>query len=382
MSRHLYFLCSAALALLVSILSWSRTGSPYRSITFQSLHYFSRPHIGLQLTPLTSSPAAWRGIDLAMQPSIWRAELDADDVRALLVAMRHWHAVNRSIETLTVADFPLGEQLSAKIAAWREQLTERGRGFQVVRGVPLDDWTLDEAHAFFWALGLHLGITGAQDNSGELLANVRDTGADPKTERQYKTKAFIDFHCDAADVVGLLAIRTAESGGTSRLVSSVSVFNELATTAEGAQHLRRLFAPIALDTRGSGGTNFVHIPPLRFDGEHVRTFYHAEYFRSAYRHPKAGTIPDDVRAALDAYDAVTMKNELVLDMELLRGDVQLVSNHFILHSRSAYDDHPELDRRRHLLRLWLSLDGQAAFRPLKELDRLRMLIALVTAKLT
>ena len=191
---------------------------------------------------------------------------------------------------------------------------------------------------FFWALGRHLGVTGAQDNSGELLGHVRDTGADPRTERQYKTNANIVLHCDAADVVGLLAVRTARVGGVSRLVSSVTVFNEMVRTPSGPAHLARLFQDVPLDTRGSGGINCLHLPPLRFDGAVLRTFWHQEYFRTVARHAGCGPLDPVLVAALDAYDQVADRPDLALNMELQRGDVQLVSNHFVLHARTGFED--------------------------------------------
>jgi hypothetical protein len=47
-------------------------------------------------------------------------------------------------------------------------------------------------------------------------------------------------------------------------------------------------------------------------------------------------------------------------MEFQPGDMQFVCNHWVLHSRTKYEDWPELERRRHLLRLWLGCpDGPA-----------------------
>ncbi len=192
----------------------SLSRAPYRSVTSQSLHYFSRPHAGVHLEPLTGA-GVWNA---SLPESAWMALLTTDDQAALQAAMAHWHAANKSsLAELTPADFPLGTALAGKVERWREQVSEHGTGLQVVRGVPLDSWTEAEAEVFFWALGAHLGTPGAQDNSGELLAHVRDIGADPRLERQYKTNAFIGFHCDAADVVGLLALRTGESWFCCRL---------------------------------------------------------------------------------------------------------------------------------------------------------------------
>jgi TfdA family taurine catabolism dioxygenase TauD len=44
-------------------------------------------------------------------------------------------------------------------------------------------------------------------------------------------------------------------------------------------------------------------------------------------------------------------------MELQPGDIQLVHNHTILHDRTAFEDFPEPERKRHLLRLWLAPKG-------------------------
>ena len=67
--------------------------------------------------------------------------------------------------------------------------------------------------------------TSSQNRKGELLGHVRDTGADraDRYVRQYLTTQNIPFHCDAADMVGLLCLEKAKSGGLSRIASSVSV---------------------------------------------------------------------------------------------------------------------------------------------------------------
>ena len=41
-------------------------------------------------------------------------------------------------------------------------------------------------------------------------------------------------------------------------------------------------------------------------------------------------------------------------MEFLPGDMQVVHNHTLLHDRTAFEDWPETERQRHLLRLWLA----------------------------
>lgn len=248
--------------------------------------------------------------------------------------------------------------------------------------MPLDSWTEAEAEVFFWALGQYLGVPGAQDNDGALLGHVRDQRADPRTSRQYKTNSSLALHCDAADVVGLLCLHPSRTGGVSRLVSSVTVYNELLQTAEGQAHAARLFRPVALDTRDSGKIDYLRLPPLRYADGVLRTFWHAEYLRSSARHARHGPLDAATAAALDAYDAITQRPELQLDMALERGDIQLLSNHFVLHARTAYTDEPGQPQR-HLLRLWLTAEDTPGLRlwALRLLDGLGVARAFLAAKL-
>ena len=133
----------------------------------------------------------------------------------------------RRASTLTRADVAF-DALAPAIAAWREALA-RGRGFVLVRGLPVERMIVDDAVAAYWALGLHLGSPVSQNFQGELLTDIRDTGADPNdpSTRLYKTRAEQDFHTDGADIIGLLCLRGAKRGGESRIVSSVTVVNEV-----------------------------------------------------------------------------------------------------------------------------------------------------------
>ena len=222
----------------------------------------------------------------------------------------------------------------------------------VIRGVPVDRWARKDTETFFWCLGLHLGIPGAQNPRGDLLGHVTDEGAVVGEVRQYRTSEAIGFHCDTADVVGLLCLRPAKRGGHSRIASSVTVYNTLLQRHPDLVDV--LYEPFELDTRGDGGLDRLPVVPCRHAGGRLRTFFHGPYFRSAPQQPGARALTNRQRAALDAYEEALESPGLALSMELEPGDIQLVNNHYLVHSRSGYEDDP--DRRRHLLRLWLSLD--------------------------
>jgi len=349
----------------------------YKSLTAQTLHYFSRPHEAVRRTPI-GGPAAWRGSELAASAE-WRYRLSGDDVAELDRALSAAKATGRPLNALRAADLPL-PGLSAKIAAWRREVAD-GRGFVLVQGFPVDRWGPEDAAIVFYGFGLHLGVPGAQNSEGDLLGHVRDTGADPRTVRGYRTASNIAYHCDAADLVGLMCLQTARRGGLSRIVSSISVYNAL--LAEHPELVERLYQPFLLDTHGEGGVDYIPMPACRHAGDRLRTFWQADYFRSAHDYVRAPLFEPAERAVLDAYDAIANRPELYLDMELARGDVQLLSNHTILHARTAYEDHDDPARKRHLLRLWVSLDAPRGLRD--RLGRARslapILVDLVRARL-
>lgn len=334
----------------------------YKSLRAQTLHYFARPHEGLPAGPI-ASPAAWRGAELRRR-SDWQYPLSAAEIEECRAAVRQAEAGGRSLRRLRRQDFPL-PRMEARIADWRREI-RRGRGFVLIRGVPVNDWTEAQCELFYWGFGHHLGLPGAQNPQGDLLGHVRDQrgGGDV---RYYRTNKALAPHCDTADVVGLLCLRTAQSGGLSRIASSVAVYNEL--LRRKPQLVPRLFEPMWFDTKGEGGIPAYPIAPCRYAAGELRTFWQSDYYRTVQNVPQVPRLTPAEHELLDTYDAIADDPEFRLDMDLQPGDIQLISNHTILHSRTGFEDWPEPERRRHLLRLWLTLPEK---RPLK-LEALRAL---------
>ncbi|MEO8602336.1 MAG: TauD/TfdA family dioxygenase [bacterium] len=320
----------------------------------QAMHYFNRPHESVRRAPLTT-PAAWRGADVRDRDD-WIEPLDAAAIAELDAALAALRARGVSLDAMTRADFPL-PTLAGRCAAWRETL-QRGRGFVLLRGLPVERWGDDGSSLVYWGLGQHLGRPGAQNPAGELLGHVVDTGEDAANPfvRRYRTAGDIAYHCDLADAVGLLGLRGARRGGASRIVSSVSVYNAL--LARRPDLVDRLYEPFLLDNRDEQKGDhppYVPVSPCRHAGGELRTFYHSEYFRSVERHAAAPRFTAAERELLDLYEAIAADPDLYLDMDLRPGDLQLISNHTVLHARTAYEDAPDAIHKRHLLRLWLSL---------------------------
>lgn len=325
----------------------------HRSFGAQALHYFGRPHDSVPDGPV-GGPAAWRGADLARGDD-WIVRLSAADLAEIESAASA--CADLPLERIDRRNFPL-PTLAPRIGEWAAELGS-GRGFLLLKGLPVERWGEERSSLAFWGLGCHLGVPGGQNPQEELLGHVRDYGEDGDNPyvRKYRTAADIAFHCDLADVVGLLCLRPAWSGGASRIVSSVSVHDEILRRRPDL--VRRLYEPFLLDTRDEARNEtmpWVPVQPCCFSGGRLRTFWHSDYFRSVERHAAAPRFTPAERELLDLYEEVAQSPELRLDMDLEAGDMQWISNHTVVHARTAYEDGPETGRRRHLRRLWLSLE--------------------------
>lgn len=322
----------------------------YRSLRRQTLHYWARPHTQIPRAPI-NSPAAWKGEDLRQRDN-WQFHLSADDISELHSAVAYAQACPRTLENITTTDFPL-PGLASRIREWRREVGQ-GRGFILIRGVPVSEWSERESEIFFWGLGLHFGVPGAQNPEGDLLGHVRDQRlGESEDVRYYRTNKELAVHCDTADVVGLLCLKPAKSGGLSRIASSVAVYNEL---LKRKPHLvDRLFEPLYFDTKGEGGVPAFPVAPCRYANGELRSFWQSDYYRSAPQFKHVPDLSDDEHDLLDTYDSIANSEEFYLDMDLQPGDVQLLSNHTQLHARTGFEDWPQAQDRRHLLRLWMSL---------------------------
>lgn len=322
----------------------------FRRFADQAGHYFTRPHSHLPDAPVVH-PGCWRGKELAARPADWLFEPDAQKLDELCAAAKRLVASGAQLNQTGRANVHL-PSWKPEVENWRRTLSQ-GCGVVVLRGIPVGELSSAEAEMVFWLLGQLLGEPGGQNPDQELLGHVTDYHEEDGNPlvRRYRTTGNIDFHCDAADVVGLLCLRPSARGGLSRIASSVQIFNDL--LAESSELAAQLFEPHALDSRGeqkSGAAPFRMLQPAAYDGQTLRTFYHSEYFRSATRH--ADVQRSELASAMfDRYDELALTN--CLDMDLRAGDIQLISNHTVVHARTGYDDDPAAPR--HLLRLWLSL---------------------------
>jgi hypothetical protein len=306
--------------------------------------------------PFFAGPQAWTGPAMVGRGE-WRHVLGDDEVAELDDAVRD--AASRPVDLvgMRAADFPL-PRLAGRLAAIRRHVLH-GPGFFLLRGVPVECYTPLESAIAFRGIGAHLGEALSQNGKGHVLGHVADLGLDygAATTRGYQTPAELRFHTDGGDVVGLLCLEPARSGGLSRIASSTSVWNALATREP--QLAAELLRPYALSRWGEVGPGeraWVSVPPFAPHAGRMIAFFVMSAIEKAQAFPDAPRLSPLAREALDAVNALAGSDSLRLDMDFRPGDTQWLCNHSVLHSRTAYEDWTEPERRRHLLRLWLACD--------------------------
>ena len=322
---------------------------------------------------MITGPEAWLGREMERSTEWIRSlspraiiELDAA-IDGLKQRGLVWPHFGRS-------DFPL-PTFSRDLSSVLDEL-EDGRGFVLLRGIPVERYTESELKSLYWGLGAHLGEARYQNAQGELIGEVRDENRlygevkemsmDAKLGRSSRSKARssgpLRFHTDRCDVVSLLCVRKARAGGLSRIVSAASVSNTiLARRPDLHAALYQDYWRSRQGEEAGGEHKTFAMPVFAVHEGKLTTQYSRTFVEAAQKLPGVPRLSPAQEEALDLHAAVC--EELAFTMELQPGDLQLLSNHVIYHSRTAYEDDDGPDRDRLLLRLWLAPPNSRALPP-------------------
>ena len=317
--------------------------------------------MGTILTESIAGPVAWTGADMSGSDA-WLYRIPENALDEIDLALRRVKARGLAIDRVTKEDFSVPAFAADLTEIARE--IEDGRGFVQMKGFPVDRYDARETALAFWGIGTHLGSALSQNAKGDLLGDVRDEGLDIDSGdvRAYQTRVGQGFHTDiGADVVGLICLQPAKSGGRSRVVSSMAIYNEL--LRRYPWHVRLLYSDFAVDWRGEqppGDPPVYREPIYAFYDGRLSCRFAPRLIRSA----QAKTAVSLSRVQLEAIAAVEqLAEELCFEIDFEPGDVQFINNYVVLHGRTGYEDHPKPEHRRHLMRLWLTVPGARSLPP-------------------
>ncbi|MCW1384416.1 TauD/TfdA family dioxygenase [Novosphingobium sp. KCTC 2891] len=297
----------------------------------------------------------WRAADVA-DPEAWTVRLTQQDHDELDAALRHARRKSRNLMEIGRDDFPL-EGLARKIGGIERELIA-GRGFVRISALDTTRYDDEELTMLYWGIGTHLGHPWPQNKHGHVMGDVTDQGRridDPTTRGNELGRIALSWHTDGSDLVGLMCLRPALSGGLSCVANVVAIYNELVATRPDL--VAALYDDLPWDFRGeeAPGTQPWYMRPV-FTAHAGRLFcrYVPHYIMTSQRHEGAPRLSPLVVEALDTVMEMANRPEFHVAMELAPGEMQFINNYHVLHGRTAYEDDIDNGVKRHLKRLWLS----------------------------
>ena len=307
------------------------------------------------LTRPVQDPAVWTSAQASKQT--FEMPLSAAEIDTLEECVRNSADKHRWETTREDFSHPLVVALMQRV--WN-RLTG-GSGVAILAGLTRERFSDDEMERIYWGLGTHLGEGQPQNPAGDMIGYVQKEEANP-SQRGYRSAAEISMHTDNSEVVGLMCVQRAESGGESSLASTLAVHNRI--VEQRPDLLRALYEGYYFwlpEKRDGVATTDEKLPTFcHIDGK-LSCNFAGTYMRKAAE-LRGETLPADLDEGIDLFAQLVNGAELRAEFMLDPGDIMLWNNYVIAHSRRAFEDSPE--RKRKLLRLWLKTEG--AMRPVTE----------------
>ncbi len=314
-------------------------------------------------------PGVWSGPELTANTD-WIAHLSADEIGEIDAMVQSLRGRHDEVTALTRDAFAL-PVTAKRFESVREQL-EGGRGFALIRGLPVQRYTTEENRLIFWALALLLGDPQGQDAAGRRIHSVTNTMQRVEGSndvRSFQTDDELTFHNDGGDAFMLLCLKTAKTGGMSKLVSVEKLYNEVLRRRPDL--IEVLQQPFHFDTREQHptGLKVQTSPILNFFAGRLSALYKRRYLLAAQRFPEVPRLTQAQEEAVQLVESICNDPEVQLSFYMQPGDIQIANNYAVLHARSKYEDYDDVAERRHLFRAWLTLPNGRPLPPVFELTR-------------
>ncbi|WAC47971.1 TauD/TfdA family dioxygenase [Asticcacaulis sp. SL142] len=312
----------------------------------------------LELKEITTS-AAWRG-DVLSKSDSWVYMLSDAQIAELEVLGARFVEADPDLRFVQKEEYPLVECAEA-INEWGRDV-DSGRGFVLVRGLKTHLYSDALSAAIYYILGLHMGDPIRQNEKGDLIDSVyatSDKTMDDPTAKSSKVRDHLVFHSDSSDVVALMCLRPAREGGASCLVSGAEIYNEILRRRPDLAPL--LFEPYHWDWRRqdkNAPADTYTSPIIDLTGGVFSMYAGSLYILTAQEYEGVPKLSPEQIEVLELFDKITYEPGMAIEMDFRPGDIQWLSNYAALHARTTFYDYPEPQRRRHLLRLWLSRQGE------------------------
>ena len=293
---------------------------------------------------------AWVGQEIANKTD-WIYQLSPHMLAVLDQAQRNLEEKGLVAPNLQREDMKIEDEEFLKQIEYISNELENGYGFIVIRGLDANKYSENQLANMYYILGLHMGNSITQNARGDLIGYVENIGDQKqKMTRVYETNAYLPYHSDLSDVVGLLSIRKAKTGGLSSIVSSSTIYNQI--LEHYPEYLGYYYHPAWYDHLGEVDPSLS--PIFSYNEGKLACRYLRAYIELGHERKNIPLSQIQIEA-LELFDKISHDPSLRLDMMLEPGDIQFCNNYCVMHSRSSFEDFEEVEKRRKLLRLWLQM---------------------------
>ncbi len=300
----------------------------------------------------------WYAKDLN-DKSKWLHPLSSAHQDEIINALQFAKENASTIETMTREDFPL-PQLSGVLARLGHKLETRV-GISVLRGIPLQNMSVDEIELLYAGITSHIGKMINQDTKGTLVGHVLDQGVsyDNIEVRGYTTNAQLTPHCDSGDLLGLLCVRPAREGGVNNFSCSMAIYNKLYEMHP--EFLMPLYRGFHYNIRGNGPMGHYRditnhrVPVFSFHQGRLSCRYNQKAILTAEQLDNSTPLSCLEKMAINYVAELAMDDDIRFDTYLEAGDLALINNNTVLHNRGSFIDYDEADMKRLMMRQWINL---------------------------
>ncbi len=302
----------------------------------------------------------WKASDLVRREE-WHHVFTDAELLDIDGALKRAKATGKNLTEVTQEDFPLSI-LSDSVASWMEILNH-GSGLLNLQGIPVEKYSDDDMSIIHWGIGIYIGTGVSQNAAGDLLSHIRDIGANAHDRdiRLYKTNAELGFHSDGSDIVALMCLKQSPWGGSNRIVSCAAIYN--AIIEKRPDLIPLLYQPFYWDNhnqQSDGQDPYFEMPICSYKDGLFRFFYIGWYIRNAQRFATVPRLSADQVQLLNLIDEISYDPDFYVEFRQSPGDINYLKNASVLHMRTSFEDYPEPERKRHLVRMWLTAHGHWA----------------------
>lgn len=300
------------------------------------------------------APSAWEIEDLR-STNDWCFKIDEADRKQITTSVKSVFDKDRDLFDYSPDEFDLGSSWEIIERALLE--AHHQKGLSIVRGLPREDLNHEEFRLLSWAIGLKAGVARPQGLASQYISAVQDAGMDYRAAngRGYSSNAELDFHVDVADLTILTCYNKAKLGGQSMISSGVTAHNYLIKERPDlAEIAYRHFYFSRQEEQAPDEKPFYSLPLFEEEKGNLFCNWNRNRVQSAQNIEGVPELSKLQKETMDFLDEILTRPELMYTMYLEPGDMQIINNYRMFHSRTGYLDYENDLKKRCLYRLWLS----------------------------